>query len=82
LNNIYTYKESVYVDIVRLAAAYNDKEHLQCTLYFFNRNQIVTLSQIVQPSAHVIWQIMDYREFDEFMSRRLWKKVIDRLSPA
>ena len=40
LNNIYTYKESAYVDIVRLVVAYNDKEHLHCTLYFFNRNQI------------------------------------------
>ena len=75
LNNIYTYKESAYVDIVRLVVAYNDKEHLHCTLYFFNRNQIVTLSQIMQPSAHVIWQIMDNKEYDELMSRRLWQEV-------
>ena len=75
LNNIYTYKESAYVDIVRLVAAYNDKEHLHCTLYFFNRNQIVTLSQIMQPSAHVIWQIMDDKEYDEIMSRKLWREV-------
>ena len=75
LNNIYTYKESGYVDIVRLVAAYHDKEYLYCTLYFFNRNQIITVSQRMQPGARVIWQIMDDKEYDELMSRRLWKEV-------
>jgi hypothetical protein len=64
LNNIYTYKESGYVDIVRLVDVYQDKGYTYCTLYFFNRNQIVTLSQI-----------MDDKEYDELMSRRLWQEV-------
>ena len=65
----------MYVDIVRLVAAYNDKDYLHCTLYFFNRNQIITVSQRLQPGAHVIWQIMDDKEYDELMFRILWQEV-------
>ncbi len=75
LNNIYTYNESGHVDIVRLVGAYHEKEYLYCTLYFFNRYQIITVSQRMQPGAHVIWQIMDNKEYDELMSRRLWREV-------
>jgi len=65
----------VYVDIVRLVDVYCDKGYLYCTLYFFKRNQIITISQVLQPGSFIIWQIMDNREYDEIMSRKLWRGV-------
>ena len=32
----------------------------------------------MKPRAYVIWQIMDYREFDEAMSRKLWQEAINQ----
>ncbi|MBN1187438.1 MAG: hypothetical protein JXB49_34500 [Bacteroidales bacterium] len=75
INKIYAYQEGWYVDIVRLLDVYKDKGYLYCTLYFFTENKIITVSQILQPDAYVIWRLMDDREFDEIMSRRLWKEV-------
>ena len=75
LDHIYTYKENLNVDIVRLLDVYSAKGYLYCTLYFFNSNQIITVSQKMKPREFSIWRIMDDREFDEFMSRKLWQKV-------
>ena len=75
LDHIYTYKENLNVDIVRLLDVYSAKGYLYCTLYFFNSNQIITVSQKMKPRDFSIWRIMDSREFDEFMSRKLWQKV-------
>ncbi len=75
LNYIYTFRENGNVHIVRLIDVYCVKGYLYCSLYFFNRNQIITVSQIMKPRDYFIWQIMDNREFDEFMSRKLWQEV-------
>lgn len=75
LNNLYTSKESSDVDIVRLVDVYQDTGYLYCTLYFFKRNQIITISQVLQPGSFIIWQIMDDRDYDEIMSRNLWREV-------
>lgn len=75
INRIYTYKESGDVDIVRLLDVYKDKGFLYCTLYFFEENKIITVSQILQSDAYIIWRIMDDKEFDEIMSMRLWQEV-------
>ena len=71
----YTYMEDGDVNIVRLLDLYSDKRYLYCTLYFFNRNQIITVSQILQPGAFVIWQLKDDKEYDEIMSMKLWQEV-------
>jgi hypothetical protein len=75
VNNIYTYKEGRYVDIVRLLDVVVDKQYVYCTLYFFNENKIATVSQRLYPDDYTIWQIMENKEFDEIMSRRLWREV-------
>lgn len=43
--------------------------------YSFNRNQIITVTQIIQPGAFVLWQIINDIEYDELISRRLWREV-------
>ena len=75
LNDIYTYRENGNVHIVRLIDVYCVNGYLYCSLYFFDRNQIVTVSQKMKPGAYVIWQLMDNKEFDEIMSRKLWREV-------
>jgi len=75
LNDIYTYRENGNVHIVRLIDVYCVNEYLYCSLYFFDRNQIITVSQKMKPRDYFIWRIMDNREYDEFMSRRMWQKV-------
>ena len=64
-----------YVDIVRLLDVHKDKGHLYCTLYFFTRNKITTISQILNHDDYTIWRIMENEEYDEIMSRRLWSEV-------
>lgn len=75
INKIYTYEESGCVHIVRLLDVYKNKGYIYCTLYFFNENKTITVSQILQPDALVIWRIMNDKEFDEIMSMKLWQKV-------
>lgn len=75
INSIYTYKEGCYIDIVRLLDVYKEKGYLYCTLYLLSQNKIITVSQILKDDAYIIWRLMDNREFDEIMSRRLWHKV-------
>jgi hypothetical protein len=65
----------MYVDIVRLLDVFEDRQYLYCTLYFFNENKIITVSQRLNPDDYIIWQIMENREFDEIMSIRLWREV-------
>ena len=66
-----------YVDIVRLLDVHKDKGHLYCTLYFFTRNKITTVSQILNHDDYTIWRIMENEEYDEIMSRKLWREVND-----
>jgi len=78
VNNIYTFKEGNHIDIVRLLDVFKDKNYLYCTLYFFNENRVATVSHIIYPDDYLIWQILENREFDEIMSRRLWREVDKR----
>lgn len=75
VNNIYTYDEKGYVDIVRLLDVYEDKGYMYCTLYFFTENKIATVSQIINPDNYVICRILENEEYDEIMFRRLWSEV-------
>ena len=58
IDNLYTFEEDGNADIVRLLDVYKDKGYLYCTLYFFARNKIATVSQILTDD-HVIWRIME-----------------------
>jgi hypothetical protein len=64
-----------HVDIVRLTEVFTNRGYLFCSIYFFSKNKIITVSQILQPDVYVIWRIMDNWEFDEIMSMRLWNEV-------
>ena len=75
IGKIYTYIEGGHVDIVRLLDVHTDKGYLYCTLYFFTRNKIATVSQILNPDDYTIWRIMDNEEYDERMSTLLWQEV-------
>lgn len=67
--------EGGFVDIVRLLDVRIDKGYVYCTLYFFTKNKIATVSQILNPDDYTIWRIMDNEEYDERMSIRLWQEV-------
>jgi hypothetical protein len=75
INNIYTYKEGGYVDIVRLLDVHKEKGYLYCTLYLMSQNKIITVSQILKKDTYIVWRLMDNREFDERMFRRLWHNI-------
>jgi hypothetical protein len=75
LNNIYTYKEGSYLDIVRLFDVHIERKYLYCSLYFFSKDKIITVCQILQKDAYALWRLMDDKEYDELMSRKLWLEV-------
>lgn len=79
MNEIYTYKEGGYVDIVRLIDVHTDKGFLYCSLYFFSKKKITTVSQIMQKNTYIVWRLMDNREFDEIMDRRLWREIEEQI---
>ena len=66
------------IDIVRILDVYQASGYLYCTLYFFTRNKIATVNQILNPDDYGIWRVMDNEEYDERMSMRFWQKV-DRM---
>jgi hypothetical protein len=75
LNHIYTYEDNEQVDIVRLTDIHFERGYLYCSLFFFSRNQIITLRHTLMKGTKVIWRLLDNREFDEKMSIRLWNEV-------
>jgi hypothetical protein len=75
INKVYTYKESGYVDIVRLTDVYVERGYLYCSLFFFSKNKIITVCQTLKKNQYALWRLMDKEEYDEIMSRRLWKEV-------
>lgn len=75
LNKIYTYKENCHLDLVRLIDINFDKGFLYCSLYFFSKNKIITVSQIMQKDAYAIWHILEGDEYDEIMDRRLINSI-------
>jgi hypothetical protein len=49
--------EEADIDIVCMLDVYQAKGYLYCTLYFFTRDKIATVSQILNLDDHVIWRI-------------------------
>jgi len=75
LNRIYTYKESDNVDIVSLTNVHSERRYLYCSLFFFSKNEIITVRQTMLKGAPIIWSLSDNKEFDELMSIKLWNEV-------
>jgi hypothetical protein len=67
--------EGGYFDIVWLFDVYIDKGFVYYTLYFFTKNKISIVSQILNPDDHTIMRIMDNEEYTEIMTMRLWQEV-------
>jgi len=75
LNKLYTYQENDLIDIVRLTDVHIERGFLYCSLFFFSKNQIITVRHTLMKGTKVIWRLLDNREFDERMSIRLWNEV-------
>jgi hypothetical protein len=75
VNSIYTFVEEGDSDIVGMLDVYQAKGYLYCSLYFFTRNKIATVSQIFNPDVYGIWSIMDNEEYNKRLSIRLWQEV-------
>jgi hypothetical protein len=63
------------VEIVRLFDVQIESEYLYCSLYFFSKNKIITICQTLQKDVNVLWRLMDNKEYDELLSRKLWHEV-------
>ena len=75
LNKIYTYEEDGDIDIIRLTDVHLERGYLYCSLLFFSKNQIITVRHTLLKGAKIIWRLLDNREYDELMSRKLWQEV-------
>jgi hypothetical protein len=75
LNHIYAYEDNEQVDIVRLTDIHFERGYLYCSLFFFSKNQIITVRHTLMKGTKAIWRLLDNREFDEKMSIRLWNEV-------
>ncbi len=75
LDNIYTYEDDGILDIVRLTDVHFERGYLFCSLFFFSKNQILTVRHTLLKGTKVAWRLLDNREYDELMSMRLWQGV-------
>lgn len=75
LNHIYTYEDNEQIDIVRLTDIHFERGYLYFNLFFFSKNQTITVRHTLMKGTNAIWKILDNREFDERMSRRLWREI-------
>ena len=75
LNHIYTYEENEQIDIVRLTDNHFKRGYLYCSLFFFSKNQIITVRHTLMNGVKAIWKLLNNMEFDEIMSIRLWNEV-------
>jgi hypothetical protein len=75
LNNLYTYQEDGFVDIVRATDVLIERGYLFCSLFFSSKNKIITVRHTMQKGTNVLWRIMDKEEYNELMSRSLWYEV-------
>lgn len=75
LDNIYTYEDDGILDIVRLTDVHFERGYLFCSLFFFSKNQIVTVRHTLLKGTKVAWRLLDNREYDELMSMKLWQEV-------
>lgn len=79
LNHIYTYEDNEKVDIVRLTDIHFERGYFYCSLFFFAKNQIITVRHTLMKETKVIWRLLDNKEYDEAMSIRLWNEVSEEV---
>jgi hypothetical protein len=75
LNKIFAFREGGHVDIVRLIDVLTNRGYLYCSLYFFSKNKIITVSQILKPDTYAIWRLMNDKEYDEIMFQKSSREV-------
>lgn len=75
VDHIYTYEDNDQIDIVRLTDIHFERGYLYCSLFFFSKNQIITVRHTLIKGAKAIWRLLDNKEYDERMSIRLWNEV-------
>ncbi len=75
LNGLYTYQESGFIDIVRVTNVHIEKGFLYCSLFFTSKHKIITVRHTLQKGTYVLWRLMDMKEYDELMSRKIWSEV-------
>lgn len=75
LDGIYTFKEDEEVDIVRLTNIHLERGYLYCSLFFFSKNEIITVRHTMLKGTPIIWSLSHNKEFDELMSIKLWNEV-------
>lgn len=75
INYFYTFEEYTSIDIVRLADVHVERDYVYCSLFFTSKNEIKTVRHTLEKGTHVLWKIMDLKEYDELMSRKLWYDV-------
>ena len=75
LNSLFTYKENSHLEIVRLTNVHVERGYLYCSLFFMSKNMIIIVRHTIQKGIYVFWRIMDIEEFDELLSRKLWREV-------
>ena len=44
-------------------------------LFFTSKNKLITVRHTMQKGTYVLWRVMDIKEYDELMSRKLWFEV-------
>jgi hypothetical protein len=52
-----------------------ERGYLFCSLFFFSKNQIVTVRHTLLKGTKAAWRLLDNKEYDELMSMRLWQEV-------
>jgi len=67
--------EDGHIDIVRLTDVHIERGYLYCSLFFTSKNELITVRHILQEGNSVLWMIIDIKEYDELISRKLWYEV-------
>jgi predicted thioredoxin/glutaredoxin len=75
INSLYAYQENGFVDIVRVTDVLIERGYILCSLFFTSKNKIITVRHTLKKGTYVLWRLMDNEEFEEIMSRKLWKEV-------
>jgi hypothetical protein len=75
IESLYTYMEDGHIDIVRLTDVHIERGYLYCSLFFTSKNELITVRHILQEGNSVLWMIIDIKEYDELISRKLWYEV-------
>ena len=51
------------------------KEDIYTVACSSSQKKIITVCQTLQKNQYALWSLLDNEEYDEIMSRRLWKEI-------